>query len=65
MAQLKARVTYSVRPGATPDAELSALSAVYKFILRCASKRDRSLTSGPNDAMKGSRHDRATAKYTR
>jgi hypothetical protein len=29
----RAQVTYRPRPGATPAAELSALSAVYKFVL--------------------------------
>ena len=42
-------VVYRARPDTTPEAELSALTAVYKFILDCASKRDRSSTSSPGD----------------
>jgi hypothetical protein len=54
-------VTYSPRPDTTPEGELDALAAVYRFILDChAKKMGRPATSGPNDAMKGSKHDRAT-----
>jgi hypothetical protein len=60
-AASKVPITYTSRPNATPEAELSALAAVYKFIFDChAKKMGRPATSGPNDAMKGSKHDRAT-----
>jgi len=59
-------VVYHMRPDATPEAELDALSAVYRFILDChAKKEDRPTTSGPDDAMKGSKHDRATPNHSR
>jgi hypothetical protein len=55
------QILYSPRRDVTPDGELNALAAVYRFILDChAKKMDRPATSGPNDAMKGSKHDRAT-----
>lgn len=52
--------SYIPRPDATPEAELSALAAVYKFCLEShTNKRDRLPDkSGPDDA-KGSQHDRA------
>ena len=37
------RVTYAPRPDVTPEAELSALAAVYKFVLSQTSK------GGPHD----------------
>jgi hypothetical protein len=33
------RFTYTSRPDATPEAELSALAAVYRFILDCHAKK--------------------------
>jgi hypothetical protein len=54
------RITYTSRPDATPQAERSALANVYAFILDSANKRGRlSDKSGPDDAMKGQKHDRA------
>ena len=32
-------ISYTPRPDATPEAEISALSAVYSFILECREKR--------------------------
>ena len=56
-----ARIAYIRRPDARPEAELNCLAAVYKFVLDShAKKQDRPTTSGPDDAMKGSKHDRAT-----
>ena len=44
------RITYTPRPGATPEAEISALAACYRIILDSQSKRDRQLDKdGPND----------------
>jgi hypothetical protein len=60
-----AQVKIRPRPDATPETELAALANVYAFILDSAKKRGRPLDkSGPDDAMKGSKHDRATEKYT-
>jgi hypothetical protein len=56
------RIVYRSHPDATPEAELRALSDVYRFILGCAGKRDRPSTSGPNDAKKESKHVRAEIK---
>jgi hypothetical protein len=48
------RITYSPRLDATPEAELSALAAVYKILLDA--KKKAAPSSGP-DGMKGSRND--------
>jgi hypothetical protein len=49
----RVNVTYTPRPDATPETELSALSGVYAFILDCAKKRGRLPDrSGPEDARK-------------
>jgi hypothetical protein len=63
-----ARIVYVPRPDATPESELNALAAVYRFILfdSHASKKARPTTSGPNDAAKEIKNgcdDRE--KYTR
>ena len=43
-------VSYTQRPDATPEAEISALAACYRIILESQSKRDRHLDKdGPND----------------
>ena len=52
-----AHVSYSLRPDATPETELSALIAVYKFVL--AKKNAASVTSTDGDDAKGSLNDRA------
>ena len=57
MAQLKASVVYTPRE-ATPEAELDALAAVYRFILDCRAKQEGGLATAPTYA-KGSKHDRA------
>ena len=47
----EAHIAYSAHPDVTPQSELNALAAVYKFILDChVKKQDRPTTSGPNDA---------------
>ena len=33
------RITYTPRPDATPEAELSVLANVYRFILNCHAKK--------------------------
>jgi hypothetical protein len=52
MAQLEPQVVYTPHADATPEAELAALVAAYKFILDRADTRDRTLNSGPVDAAK-------------
>ncbi len=44
------RITYSPRPDSTPEAELDALVAVYKFIIEChESRKVADLTGDPNE----------------
>jgi hypothetical protein len=52
-------VVYSPRPDATPERELSALAAAYKFILDRRTEKGATRPGDPDDA-KGSKHDRAT-----
>jgi hypothetical protein len=47
------RIIYAPRPDTDPEAEVSALSAVYKFILDCTRTGDRT-PSGPEDDVKES-----------
>ena len=54
------RITYTRRSDSAQEAEQSALAACYRIILDSAKKRGRLLDkSGPDDAMKGSKSDRA------
>jgi hypothetical protein len=46
------RIAYSARADATPEAELSALAAVYRFVLDCRAKKEAAPESRPNDARK-------------
>ena len=51
------RIIYTPRSDATPESEVSALAAIYKFIL---TKQRAAHPAAPNDAMKkGSSDDRA------
>jgi len=59
MAQLKASVVYTSRE-VTPGAELDTLAAVYRFILDCHAKQEGGPATAPTDAMKVSKHDRAS-----
>jgi hypothetical protein len=59
------RITYIQRPDATPEAELNVLANVYRFILDCHAKQEGGPATAPTDAMKGSKHDRASTYYTR
>ena len=52
MARLESRVVYTPHADATPEGELKALVAVYRFILDRAGSRDRTPDSGPADAAK-------------
>ncbi len=54
------RIIYRPRPDTTPESELNALAAVYRFILDCKAKKEAAPASRSDDAMKGSKHDRAT-----
>ena len=58
-------ITYTPCPDATPEAELSALSAAYKFILDSAKKNAAGVTSTNGDDAKGSRNDRAKRSIPR
>jgi hypothetical protein len=58
------RIAYSPRPDATPEAELSALTNVYRYILDCHAKKKAAPRQSRPDDAKGSKHDRATENYT-
>ena len=46
------RITYTPRPDTTPEAELTALAAVCKFVLDCRAKKEAAPESRPDDARK-------------
>jgi hypothetical protein len=47
------RVTYTPRPDATPEGELTSLASVYRLVLDSAKKRGRLPDKGgPEDARK-------------
>jgi len=51
-------ITYAPRPDTTPQTELNALAACYRFILDSAQNRGRFLDkSGPDDVKGRSRND--------
>jgi hypothetical protein len=43
------RVTYSPRPDATPEGELTALAAVYRFLLDRRERSDVAAADGPEE----------------
>lgn len=47
------RIVYTPRD-ATPEAELSALASVYRFILDCHAKKEAARPGDPNDAERRS-----------
>jgi len=54
------RITYTPRPDATPEAEISTLANVYRLVLDTANRNAAGVSStNGDDAMKGSRNDRA------
>jgi hypothetical protein len=57
-------ITYAPRSDATPEGELSALSAVYKFILDSHAKKEATRPGSPEDAERRSDEIGATSKYT-
>jgi hypothetical protein len=55
-----APVTYSLRHDATPESQRHALAAVYRLILiETRASKEGGTWSALDDAMKGSKHDRA------
>jgi hypothetical protein len=61
LAMNSPRITYTPRPDATPEGELSALSAVYKFILDCHERKKAAPASRPDHAEGVSNGIRATS----
>jgi hypothetical protein len=63
----KPRVVYTPRPDATPKGEISALAAVYRFILfESPASKEGSPATAPDNAKVRSKNDsRATEPYTR
>ncbi len=59
------RIVYRQHPNASPEDELNVLASAYAFVRGCAEmRRSTEKNKGgpdtaPNDAMKGSKHDRA------
>ena len=43
------RITYSTRPDATPETEVSALAAIYKLCLESHAKKEAAPESRPDD----------------
>ena len=52
-------IVYSQRPDALPEAELSALAAVYRFVLDCRAKKEAAPESRPEDPERRSDEIRA------
>lgn len=50
------RITYATRPDATPEAELSAVANVFRFVLDCHAKKEAAPESRP-DAAKEIKND--------
>jgi hypothetical protein len=62
-AVTKPPITYAQRPEATPEAEVSALANVYRFILDSRKENAASVTStNGDDAKKGSLKDEVRAR---
>jgi hypothetical protein len=55
-----AQIAHTPRSDATPEAELTALAAVYAFILECHAKKRAAEGSGGDDNGKGEQHVPAT-----
>jgi hypothetical protein len=58
----RTRIEYAPRPDATPEAELSALAAVYRFVLDCRAKKEAAPESRPEDPERRSDEIRAKAR---
>jgi hypothetical protein len=46
------RASYTSRRDATPEIEVAALAAVYKFVLDCRAPKEAAPESRPSDARK-------------
>ncbi len=57
-------IIYQPGADATPDGELNALAAVYKFLLDCSERKEAAQPDRPNDA-KEIKHVRATPNNSR
>jgi hypothetical protein len=55
------RITYIPHPDTAPEAELSALVAVHKFVLDCRAKKEAAPESRPDDA-EGPKNDRTATE---
>jgi hypothetical protein len=53
MAQVKASVTYTPRPDATPEAEVNVLANVYRFTLDCHAKKEAAEPAPEPDGRDG------------
>ncbi len=49
-------IVYTQRPDVTPEAELSALAGIYRFILDSHTSKKAAPASRPDDAKKESKH---------
>jgi hypothetical protein len=58
-------IKYTPRPDATPEGELSALVAVYRFILDRAKSKEGGPATALKDDVKESNGYVATSKHTR
>jgi hypothetical protein len=48
----KTRLTYTPLSDATPDTELDAISAIYKFVLECHERRKVADSTGDRNEVK-------------
>jgi hypothetical protein len=60
----KPAITYTPPPNATPEAEISALASVYKFVLNCHAMKEAARPGGP-DARKENLHDSGNTSIPR
>jgi hypothetical protein len=50
-------IAYAARPDTTPEAELSTLATVYRFVLEGRTKKEAAPRQSRPDAEKGSKRD--------
>jgi hypothetical protein len=60
-----AKITYKQHPDVTYEQELELLANIYRQALESYREKKGTRPGAPDDAMKGSKHDRATDKYTK
>jgi hypothetical protein len=58
------RITYVARPNATPETELSALVAVYKFVLDCRAKKEAAPDNRPDDEKERTSDDSLASNHS-